>query len=148
MASVAAHSFMDSLATYRHNCGLPGISLQLGPLESNANESAAQSMKSSEVISSIMKAMMVPIPLQIIARLDGAKLAASPTYVKDPIFSSFLTAASLKSIQENTGTSERSSRDATKAIVEILRAALELQPNEKLGMYIPPPSKVLLITKT
>ena len=144
MASVAAHSFMDSLATYRHNCGLPGISLQLGPLESNANDSAVQPMKSSEVISSIMKAMMVPIPLQVIARLDGSKLAASPAYVQDPIFSSFLTATSSKSRQENGGMSKCSPKDAIKAIVDILRAALELQPNEKLGMCIPPTSLELL----
>lgn len=40
--------------------------------------------------------------------------------------------------------SKCSPKDAIKAIVDILRAALELQPNEKLGMCIPPTSLELL----
>jgi hypothetical protein len=134
MASVAAHSFMDSLATHRHNSGLPGISLQLGPLEPNTNGRATQPMTSSDIVSSIMKAMMVPIPLQVIAQLDGAKLAAIPAYAKDPMFSPFFTSKSSQVAQGNSGKYKVSSKDATKAIVDILRAALELQPNEKLGM--------------
>jgi len=134
MASVSVHSFMDSLATYRHNSGLPGISLQLDLLEVSTSGRATQPMKSTEIVSLIMKAMMVPIPVQVIARLDGAKLAASPAYAKDPMFLSYLTPESSEFAQRNDGKSKLSSKDATKAIVDILRAALELQPNEKLGM--------------
>ena len=80
---------MDSLATYRHNSSLPAASLQLGAWESKLTDnidmtkSFAFLMKHDEGIALIMKAMMVPIPLQVIARMDSEKLSETPAYAKD-----------------------------------------------------------------
>ena len=85
---------MDSLATYRHNIGLPAASLQLGARESkftdniDMTESFAFLMKHDEGIPLIMK---VPIPLQIIACMDSRvseRLSATPAYA--PFFASLL----------------------------------------------------------
>lgn len=128
---------MDSLATYRHNISLPAASLQLGAWESkltdniNMTKSFAFLMKHDEGIPLIMKAMMVPIPLQIIARMDSEKLSTTPAYAKDPFF------ASLLPVSKTTASSAiklmLSSDEANKIIADILRVALELQPNERLG---------------
>jgi hypothetical protein len=135
IAYVSANSFMDSLATYRHNIGLPAASLQLGAWESKLTDnidmtkSFAFLMKHDEGIPLIMKAMTVPIPLQIIARMDSEKLAATPAYAKDPFFASLLT----KTAASSDIKQKLSAVEVNKIIVDTLRVALELQPNERLG---------------
>ena len=137
IAYVSANSFMDSLATYRHNIGLPAASLQLGAWESKLTDnidmtkSFAFLMKHDEGIPLIMKAMMVPIPLQIIARMDSEKLSATPAYAKDPFFASLLPSS--KTAVSSDIKQKLSAVEANKVIVDILRVALELQPNERLG---------------
>ena len=137
IAYVSANSFMDSLATYRHNIGLPAASLQLGAWESKLTDnidmtkSFAFLMKHDEGIPLIMKAMMVPIPLQIIARMDSEKLSATPAYAKDPFFASLLPSS--KTTVSSDIKQKLSAVEANKVIVDILRVALELQPNERLG---------------
>lgn len=136
---VAANSFMDSLAAFRHNSGIPGTSLQLGAWESkligdvNMDNSFALLMKNEEGLPLILKAMMAPIPLQMIARMDSGKLAATPAYAKDPFFAPLLS-SSTGSAPKNTK-AKRSSEDTQKMLIDILRVALELQPSEKLGAY-------------
>ena len=136
IAYVSANSFMDSLATYRHNIGLPAASLQLGAWESKLTDnidmtkSFAFLMKHDEGIPLIMKAMMVPIPLQIIARMDSEKLSATPAYAKDPFFASLLP---LSKTASSDIKQKLSAVEVNKIIVDILRVALELQPNERLG---------------
>ena len=136
IAYVSANSFMDSLATYRHNIGLPAASLQLGAWESKLTDnidmtkSFAFLMKHDEGIPLIMKAMMVPIPLQIIARMDSEKLSATPAYAKDPFFASLLPSTKTASSDVKQ---KLSAVEVNKIIVDILRVALELQPNERLG---------------
>jgi len=129
---------MDSLATYRHNSGLPAASLQLGAWESKLTDnidmtkSFAFLMKHDEGIPLIMKAMMVPIPLQVVARMDSEKLSATPAYAKDPFFASLLPSS------RTASTSVKqllSAAEANKIIIDILRVALELQPNERLGAF-------------
>ena len=140
IAYVSANSFMDSLATYRHNIGLPAASLQLGAWESKLTDnidmtkSFAFLMKHDEGIPLIMKAMMVPIPLQIIARMDSEKLSATPAYAKDPFFSSLLPLS--KTAASSDIKRKLSAVEANKIIVDILRVALELQPNERLGAVL------------
>lgn len=135
---VAANSFMDSLAAFRHNCGLPGASLQLGAWESrligdvNMENSFALLMKNDEGLPLILKAMMAPIPLQIIARMDISKLAASPAYAKDPFFAPLLSSSN--AAPQKTTKAKLSKDNAEKILVDILRVALELQPSEKLGV--------------
>ncbi|KDR66936.1 hypothetical protein GALMADRAFT_232327 [Galerina marginata CBS 339.88] len=137
VAYVAANSFMDSLATYRHNSGVPGTSLQLGAWESkligniDMNNSFALLMKNDEGLPLIMKAMMLPIPLQIIACMDSTKLAATPAYAKDPFFAPLL----LSKAQSNKA---KISTDEVKTIVvKVLRIALELQASENLDLAEP-----------
>ncbi|KAF8151526.1 hypothetical protein B0H34DRAFT_132545 [Crassisporium funariophilum] len=137
VAYVSANSFMDSLATYRHNSGLPGASLQLGAWESKLTDnidmtkSFAFLMKHDEGIPLILKAMMVPIPVQVIARMDAGKLAETPAYAKDPFFAPLLSSSK---------TAQSSSKDklpadeVNKIIINILRLALELQPSENLEL--------------
>lgn len=128
---------MDSLATYRHNIGLPAASLQLGAWESKLTDnidmtkSFAFLMKHDEGIPLIMKAMMVPIPLQIIARMDSEKLSATPAYAKDPFFANLLPTTASPDIKQKL-----SAVEANKVIIDILRVALELQPNERLGALL------------
>ena len=140
IAYVSANSFMDSLATYRHNCGLPAASLQLGAWESKLTDnidmtkSFAFLMKHDEGIPLIMKAMTVPIPLQIVARMDSEKLSATPAYAKDPFFASLLPSSNAVSSDTKQ---KLSATEVNKIIVDILRVALELQPNERLGTLNP-----------
>jgi hypothetical protein len=140
IAYVSANSFMDSLATYRHNIGLPAASLQLGAWESKMTDnidmtkSFAFLMKHDEGIPLIMKAMTVPIPLQIIARMDSEKLSATPAYANDPFFASLLPVS--KTAASSVTKQKLSADEANKIIVDILRVALELQPNERLGVFL------------
>ena len=145
VAYVAANSFMDSLATYRHNCGLPATSLQLGAWESklisniDMNNSFAHLMKNEEGLPLIMKAMMLPTPVQIIARMDKKKLAATPACAKDPFFAPLLESLQVQPTAPGKAAevkSKTSADDAKKAIVNILRVALELQSGETLGAYL------------
>lgn len=128
---------MDSLAAFRHNSGMPGTSLQLGAWESrligqiDMSRSFAQLMTNDEGIPLMQKAMMVPIPLQVIARMDVAKLAATPAYAKDPFFGPLLSSS--KNAASQNGKSKLSRDQVNKMLVDILRVALELQPSEQLG---------------
>ena len=131
---------MDSLATYRHNIGLPAASLQLGAWESKLTDnidmtkSFAFLMKHDEGIPLIMKAMTVPIPLQMIARMDSEKLSATPAYAKDPFFASLLPLS--KAAASSDIKQKLSAVEANKIIIDTLRVALELQPNERLGAFL------------
>ncbi|PPQ99823.1 hypothetical protein CVT24_009617 [Panaeolus cyanescens] len=139
VAYVSANSFMDSLATYRHNCGLPGASLQLGAWESrlitniDMSKSFAHLMKHDEGLPLIIQSMMTPIPLRLIARMDIEKLVSTPAYAKDPFFAHLVA----DRIAAGEAKAKMSSEDATKVIISTLRTALELQPNEKLELVEP-----------
>lgn len=75
----------------------PAATLRLGAWESkltgniDMTESFTFLMKHEEGIPLIMKATIVPIPLQIIAAWTSEKLSAAPAYAKDPFFASLLT---------------------------------------------------------
>ena len=100
-------------------------------------------MKHDEGIPLIMSAMMVPIPVQVIARMDSDMLAATPAYAKDPFFASLLPSSETAL----SGTKKSFSADeANKIIVDILRVALELQPNESLGVFKPNGCQTISLT--
>ncbi|KAJ3515067.1 hypothetical protein NLJ89_g1986 [Agrocybe chaxingu] len=134
-AYISANAFMDSLAAYRHNCGLPGSSLQLGAPESMDMGDGLAFHSHSEEVASILKAMMVPIPLQIVARVDLKNLASTPTASEDPFFTSLLPPS--KKTAASTDKARMSAEDVRKIVVSILRAAMELQPNETLDTNEP-----------
>ena len=91
-------------------------------------------IKHDEGIPLIMKAVMVPIPLQIIAHMDSEKLSAMPAYAKDPFFASLLSVSKTPASSDNK--QKLSAVEANKIIVDIFRVALELQPNERLGALL------------
>lgn len=130
---------MDSLAAFRHNSGMPGTSLQLGAWESkligqiDMSRSFAKLMTNDEGIPLMQKAMMTPIPLQVIARMDVDKLAATPAYAKDPFFGLLLSSSTNASSQD--GKPKLPKEQVNKMLIDILRVALELQPSEQLGVY-------------
>ena len=130
IAYASASSFMDTLATYRHNVGLPAASLQL---ENPTTSTWLRALFSSwgTGIPMIMKAMMVPSLAQIIARMDSEELSATLAYAKDPFFTSFLP---LSKTAPSDIKQKLSAAEVNKIIVNILRVALELQRNMRLGM--------------
>jgi len=133
MVDVSANAFLDSLATYRHNCGLPGISLQLGDWESGADntDDISKHMDHSRGIPLIVKAMTVPIASQVIAQLNFNKISATPFLAQDPFFASVLASKDATSNKKL----KLSTEQANQLIVNMLRVAMELQASEKLGMF-------------
>lgn len=112
---------MDSLATYRHNRGLPGISLQLG---------AHDLSKDDTWTTMILKAMSVPIACQIVAEPDINSISATPFLAQDPVFAHILSSTALLSTKSKLPPDE-----VNKLIVNMLRVAMELQATERLGTY-------------
>lgn len=127
---------MDSLATHRHSRGLPGASLQLGAWESKLIEGVDLSkafdllMHHSEGIPLILQAMHIPVPVQIIAKWNIARLTSTPAYAKDPFFARILPSTANTS---QTVKTKIKKSDVTAAITNILRGVLELRPTEELG---------------
>lgn len=130
IANVSANAFLDSLATYRHNCGLPGISLQLGDWESGTDDSISKRMNHSRGIPLLVKAMTVPIASQVITHLDFDNISATPSLARDPLFASVLASNNPTSNKK----SKLSTEQVNQLIVNMLRVAMELQASEKLGM--------------
>jgi hypothetical protein len=136
IASSSASAFMDSLATYRHNCGLPGISLQLGGQCSHLtkNNVDSKSMEHSEWAVLIMKAMSVPIACQVMAELDANTISTTPCLAQDPFFAHIL----LSTMPSSSKKSKVSPEEANELVVNMLRVAMELQATERLGTcYFP-----------
>jgi len=131
MADVSANAFLDSLATYRHNCGLPGISLQLGDWESDTDDSISKRMNHSRGIPLLVKAMTVPIASQVITQLDFENISATPFLARDPFFASVLASKDSMSNKKP----KLSTEQANQLIVNMLRVAMELQASEKLGTF-------------
>lgn len=127
---------MDTLATHRHSSGLPGTSLQLGAWESKLIEGVNLSkafdllIHHSEGIPLILQAMKVPVPVQIIAKWNVARLTSTPAYAKDPFFAHVLpsTAGDSHPIKPKINKS-----DVSALFTNILRGVLELRPTEELG---------------
>jgi len=66
--------------------------------------------------------------------MDSEKLSATPAYAKDPFFASLLPSS--KTVLSDVKPM-LSAAEVTKIIVNILRVALELQPNERLDTAEP-----------
>jgi hypothetical protein len=112
VAYIAVNAFMDSLATYRHNCGLPGTSLLLGAVDSdkdNIDDGISKLMVLSEAIPLIVRAISVPIALRVIAHLDVHKISVTPFLAQDSISSSLLSRKDVPLNEKVKMSSERAS---------------------------------------
>lgn len=121
---------MDSLMTYRHNCGLPGVSLQLGA-QNNDPVKSCISTEASEWITQIVKAMSAPITCQMVAKLHVNAISMTPSLARDPFFARILSPTEAQSTKKSKLVPE----EANKLIVNMLRMAMELQASERLGAY-------------
>ncbi|KAF9530718.1 hypothetical protein CPB83DRAFT_905059 [Crepidotus variabilis] len=135
IGSASSNSFLEALAAYRHNCGLPATYLQLGSWQGNGSLTALEkAMDYSSGYLHTVNAVTTPFPSQIIARLDAGKIAASPMLNEEPLFALLL---SLGGPPIGASKNKLSREAVDQLILNLLRVALELQANEKLDPNIP-----------
>ncbi|KAJ6632258.1 hypothetical protein B0H10DRAFT_1771537 [Mycena sp. CBHHK59/15] len=139
VAYVAANSFLDSLAAYRQSMGLPGVSIQLGPWESELVDNLPPSSSSSgglmktmthkEGLPLILRAFSSTEPVQIIADLDTQVLSKTPVFATDPLFAALVASVAPQPRSRRMG----GAIDAADFLVSIIRGVLELGDSEPLG---------------
>ena len=126
------------LVAYRRARNLPGICLQLGAWESRAVQNLdtesglVRVMSNEDGIPLILKAMSVPVSVQLIVKLDVKKMAAIPAYAGDPLFSEVLPLAEAEERRKDEK-SLRKTEEVGKQVLSILRDILELRADDTLG---------------
>lgn len=140
LAYVAGNSFMDALAGHRLSSGLSATSLQLGAWESkltenpNFNKGITYSMGNEEGIPLIIKAMTLPVPVQVIAKLDTQQLSSVPAYRLDPYFAKLVIPNLLNESSPPKPKNGKLGREEVVTVVDmILRNILEVDLSERLG---------------
>lgn len=138
IAYVAGNAYMETLASYRQSLGLPATCLQLGAWESELVQNLAFStgflrpIKHEKGIPLLLKAMLTPITVQVIADFDIERLASVPAYAQDPLFCNILGGTALT--QRKPSSRDKLTKDeVTDIMLDILRTVLELRPSEHLG---------------
>ncbi|KAF8207894.1 hypothetical protein K438DRAFT_1713428 [Mycena galopus ATCC 62051] len=141
VAYVAANSFVDSLAAYRRSMGLPGVSLQLGPWESELEQALPESAGARGVLVTkishkdglplILRALSSPVAVQVIAAFAPPALSRVRALAMDSLFVPLVAtvASAARSLE-----SAMSSEDISKSTVSILREILELADSEPLEL--------------
>ena len=129
---------METLASYRHSLGLPATCLQLGAWESKLVRNLEMStglvrpIKHDNGIPLLLKAILTPIAVQVIADFDVEKLASVPAYAEDPLFHNILGGAALTQRKASLR-GNLSKNEVSDIMLDILRTVLELRPSEQLG---------------
>ncbi|KAF8190662.1 hypothetical protein K438DRAFT_1763113 [Mycena galopus ATCC 62051] len=140
VAYVAANSFVDSLAAYRRSMGLPGVSLQLGPWESELEQALPESVGARGVLVTkishkdglplILRSLVSPAAVQVIAAYAPRGLSRVRSLATDSLFAPLVaTVAAAKSTER-----AMSSTDISQSVVSILREILELADSEPLEL--------------
>ncbi|KAF8190650.1 hypothetical protein K438DRAFT_1970946 [Mycena galopus ATCC 62051] len=139
-AYVAANSFVDSLAAYRRSMGLPGVSLQLGPWESELEQALPESALARGILVTkvshkdglplILRALLSPVAVQVIAAFAPPALSRVRALATDSLFAPLVaTVAAAKPLER-----AMSNEDISKSAVSILREILELADSEPLEL--------------
>ncbi|KAJ7440338.1 polyketide synthetase [Mycena galericulata] len=140
VAYVAANAFLDSLAAFRQSRGLPGVSLQLGPWESELvdnlpapsstpNGELLRTMTHKEGLPLIIRALSSPSPVQVLAALDTDVLSRIPAFANDSLFSPLVACA-----RPTARAPALSSAAVAQSVVAIVRGVLELAESEPLEL--------------
>ena len=80
----------------------------------------------------LLKAILTPIVVQVIADFDVEKLGSVPAYAQDPLFYNILVEAAIT--QRKVSLRGNLTKDDVSDItLDILRTVLELRPPEQLG---------------
>lgn len=121
--------------------GLPGVSLQLGPWESELVDNLRTSSAAHGVVVKtithkdglplILSALSSPIPVQVIAALDPHALARMPGFASDSLFATLIALldAPVRPLRSLSSTA------IAQTVVSILREVLEMAETETLGLY-------------
>jgi hypothetical protein len=130
---------METLASYRHSLGLPATCLQLGAWESKLIQNLELStgfvrpIKHENGIPLLLKAILTPIAVQVIADFDVENLTSVPAYAQDPLFFNILGEAALTERKVLSLRGNLTKDDVSDITLDILRTVLELRPSEQLG---------------
>lgn len=112
--------------------GLPGVSLQLGPWESELVANLApppstadvfmRTMPNTDGLPLIMRALSSRVPVQVIAALDAEVMSQIPTFATDSLFAPLVSHAGARKPRVQA----LSSAAVAESVVSILRGVLEL----------------------
>jgi hypothetical protein len=139
IAYVAGNFFIETLASYRRARNLPGVCLQLGAWESKAVQNLDMEANQTRVmlnkdgIPLILKAMSMPIPVQLIVEFNVKNMAPVPAYAGDPLFSEVLPLAEVKEVRKEKPSLRKVDPEVGTKVISILRDILELRADDTLG---------------
>ena len=90
-------------------------------------------MLNKDGIPLILKAMSMPIPVQLIVEFHVKNMTPVPAYAGDPFFSEVLPLAEMKEVRKEKPSLRKMDPQVGKKVISILRDILELRADDTLG---------------